>query len=129
MFKWLKRARYSDLFLSNRQSSLIAAIDVELEQRLSGPSDGQLLSIVPVQVPLSQQFLPESVILKYMKRQLPESGAYIPRSVAFVQSGADWYFLIGVYQDVYQDQPVNNIEQIMFIELLTRTNTARKEFE
>jgi hypothetical protein len=125
MFKWFKRARYSDLFLSNKQSNLIAAIDVELEQRLTGPSDGQLLSIVPVHVPLSQQFLPESVILKSMLRQLPESGGYIPRSVAFVQSGADWYFLVGVYQD----QPVNNIEQIMFIELLTRTNTARKEFE
>jgi hypothetical protein len=125
MFKFLTKANYLHQQLTDPQFTLITYIDNVCKETLDGPIDGDQLHVHHFIVPISKLFLPMDTICKSVLKDLPKEGRYLPRSVAFLQSGLDWHFMIGVYSNA----PVDQTKQIMFMDLCTRTNTARNEKE
>jgi len=125
MFNRFRKVKYPQQQLSDIQLSLTAYIDFKCQETLDSPKDGSTLSVHHIIVPVSKQFMPKHVIHRSILQDLPKTGGYLPRSVAFVQSGLDWHFMVGVYGV----EPSDHTKQIMYIDLCTRTNTARNEKE
>jgi hypothetical protein len=124
LIQWFRPAvGYPPQQLSDLQLDLINRVDLAMSEQPGPESDSQF-GIHHIVIPVNQQFLPADLIWARIRSQLPKSG-YIPRSVALVQSGLDWHLFIGVYGQ----NAVSAIEQILYVDALTRTNSARAEFQ
>lgn len=120
MFWIFKKAKYPPQQLTYFQNALLSCVDVKCQETLSKPADGDKMFVHKIDVPF-QYTVNQMVLRRYVFQHLPKEGGYIPRSVALIQSGLDWHILIGVYGE----QAGTDIELLLFIDALTRTNTAR----
>jgi hypothetical protein len=124
MFKWF-RIRYPDQALTKNQRAILDILDNECTHRFTDSVEfSPILHVYQATLPFQLQLLGSERAARHLINQLPQQGAYIPRSIALIQSGADWQFFVGVR---LPEENTRDVEQNMFVELLTRTNSARSQ--
>ena len=121
MFNWLKtNTRYPEQVLSDRQRQLLDLIDnrlTELHPKFANAG----MRIEAVDIPLVHTIMPLALIMKNIT--LKTGIGYIPRSIALVvNSTGNWVILYAIRDTVCSDTTATT----MFVELLNRTNNARK---
>jgi hypothetical protein len=125
MFDFLK-AKFPRQQLTSAQYEVLNYIDNKCVEMYDGPEADTSTEVFHLVVPVTQQFLPTYVLHRNILKQLSNfSGGYIPRGVAFVQVDLDWHYFIGLYNS----NPVDTAKQVMYSDMLTRSNAARSEHE
>jgi hypothetical protein len=115
MFKWFKKKTTQNL------PELVERLDQQLAASRTFSGE-QNLVVHAISVPLQLQFLGLERQLAHVTKRLPESGGYIPRTVAFANAGTEWQLYIGFRSNTESSDPV---AQQLFLNLLNQTNQAR----
>lgn len=110
--------------LSNKQKYLLSELDTWLVENLNQPTSDSTLQILHFTVPFIQTALPVETIVSRMAVNLPKSGQYAARSVAFTQEGLDWHIFVGVRQI---GGTADKDKDFLFFTLLNQTNEARSK--
>lgn len=121
MFNFLKaHTHYPDQVISDKQLQLLEMIDNKLIELHPKFADAPM-RIECVSIPLIATIMPLNLIIKKLSFKL--GVGYIPRSIALVvDSSGNWVILYAIRDSVCSD----SIATTMFVELLNRTNNARK---
>ena len=118
---WFKRnTNYPEQVLNNKQLQLLDMVDQKLTE-LHPKFANAGMRIEAVEIPLVHTIMPLALIMKNIT--LKTGIGYIPRSIALVvNSTGNWVILYAIRDTVCSD----TIATTMFVELLNRTNNARK---
>lgn len=121
---FFKRKKYQYPPLSNNVKELLDYIDTKCVDELQSPVSA-LLNPTYITMPLQIQLMPFAIQKKYLDNQLShisKDTEYMPRSIAYIQSGLDWVFIIGT-----RNAEFDQLKALMFIELLNDTNNRRSQ--
>lgn len=121
MFNIFKRETTA---LSNKQKYLLNELDSWLVDNLMPATKDSTLQVLHFTIPTIHTALSAESIISRMTANLPKTGQYVPRTIAFVQEGLDWHIFVGVRQ---LEGTVDHDKNFMFFELVNQTNEARSK--
>lgn len=125
ILSWFKTStNYPKSQLTDKQKQIINMFDEYCVQNNKNKM-GDHLSILSFKVGIRDQFHTPDYIMKKFTQNMKLDGYYIPRTIAFiVDPDGTWVFYIGIRNNL-SSSTVN--ERELFIDALTRTNSARTE--
>ena len=115
---------YGPQILSEKQLFLVEQFDAHLLQLHSTSIlENTSMKIKSIEIPIQYQYFDQDRLLNLLTKDIKKSQGYIPRSVALiVDADGTWIFLYAIRETIGSTKPTTQ----MFIELLNKTNNARK---
>ena len=119
MFNWFKKKKPA-----GSVPAIVELLDNHLANTAAHAGE-ENLCVAMIRIPLHLHFLGTERQLQHCLKQLPISSGYIPRSIAYVAHGGDWYLFVG-YRS-WQEFPLGETTAVLYMNALNATNQIRSQ--